>query len=41
MLLEFERDIAMKFDASLFVSAEEAVLLRASGSRSSQFNQLF
>ena len=28
MLLEFERDIAMKFDASLFVSAEEAALLR-------------
>ena len=28
MLLQFERDIAMKFDASLLVSAEESTLLR-------------
>jgi sugar transferase (PEP-CTERM/EpsH1 system associated) len=28
MLLQFERDIAMKFDVSLFVSAEEAALSR-------------
>ena len=28
MLLQFERDIAMKFDASLFVSADEAALSR-------------